>query len=415
MASTRRKEPALSQPPEPRSVKDELATLRIDRSPKPRRPADPKRALYVASGAALLLLLSLSLWWLFAAGAVPVRVDYAVRSDTGSAAPMPVLSGSGYIVTGEKYISIGVRVAGRIDAYLVDEAERVTAGQPLVRLDSRDYQATLTRAEAALGVARANQRLREKELRRLRELRARDVASEAELDVKQNEVEVTRAQIAQLEAEIELAKVNLDYTVLRAPTDGVILAKLKEVGEIAVPGGFAGSGDLIRMANLEDVRAEVDVNEADLARVRLGQSAEVTPDAYPDRRYAARVVKLYPQVNRQKGTLKVEVKLAAPDEKILPDMSVRITFLGEPAAAAAGGAAVVLAPKSALRSDAAGVYVWVVSEGRARRQAVRTSAEVGDRAIVASGLLGGEALVTGDAQGLAEGADVRVAPNPDNP
>ena len=61
----------------------------------------------------------------------------------------------------------------------------------------------------------------------------------------------------------------------------MILAKLKEVGEIAVPGGFAGSGDLIRMANLDDMRAEVDVNEADLARVRLGQPAEVVPDAYP--------------------------------------------------------------------------------------------------------------------------------------
>jgi RND family efflux transporter MFP subunit len=211
--------------------------------------------------------------------------------------------------------------------------------------------------------------------------------------------------------------VNLDYTVLRAPTDGVILAKLKEVGEIAVPGGFAGSGDLIRMANLEDLRAEVDVNEADLARVRLGQSAEVTPDAYPDRKYSARVVKLYPQVNRQKGTLKVEVKLDAPDEKILPDMSVRITFLGEPATSAGGeaGAPVVLAPKAALRADAAGAYVWVVSQGSVRRQPVTISAEHGDRAIVASGLLGGEALVVGDAEGLSEGADVEVAPNPDTP
>jgi RND family efflux transporter MFP subunit len=419
MAAVPLEEPAVSQPPEPRSVRDELATLRIDRSPPPRKAADRQRALYVGGAVALFLLVALPLWWIFAGGARAVRVDYAVRSEAGSAtaAAAPVLSGSGYIVTGEKYISIGVRVAGRIDEYLVDEAERVKAGQPLVRLDSRDYEATLSRAEANLRVAQANLRLRQKELGRLRELRAREVASEAELDVKRNEVEVTRAQIAQLEAEIELAKVNLDYTVLRAPTDGVILAKLKEVGEIAVPGGFAGSGDLIRMANLEDLRAEVDVNEADLARVRLRQSAEVTPDAYPDRKYPARVVKLYPQVNRQKGTLKVEVKLDAPDEKILPDMSVRITFLGEPAAVAGGeaGAAVVLAPKAALRTDAAGAYVWVVSQGHVRRQPVTTSAEHGDRAVVASGLLGGEALVVGEAEGLSEGDAVEVAPNPDSP
>ena len=97
--------------------------------------------------------------------------------------------------------------------------------------------------------------------------------------------------------------------MLRAPLDGVVLAKLKEVGEMAVPGGFAGSGDLIRMANLDDLRAEVDVNEADLstraARAAGGGRARRVTRA---RRYAARVVKLYPQVNRQKGTLKVEVR-----------------------------------------------------------------------------------------------------------
>src|SRR6185503_4909376 len=99
----------------------------------------------------------------------------------------------------------------------------------------------------------------------------------------------------------------------------------KEVGEIAVPGGFEGSGELIRLANLTDLRAEIDVNEADLRRVHLGQPAEITPDAYSDARYAAEVVKMYPQVDRQKGTLKVEVHVVQPDARLLPDMSVRIT------------------------------------------------------------------------------------------
>ena len=83
------------------------------------------------------------------------------------------------------------------------------------------------------------------------------------------------------------------------------------------------------MANLEDLRAEIDINESDLHRIQMGQDAEVVPDAYPERAYAARVVKLYPQVNRQKGTLKIEVQIPHPDEKLLPDMSVRIDFLTE--------------------------------------------------------------------------------------
>jgi RND family efflux transporter MFP subunit len=392
-----------------RSVRDELASLRIDRG-RPARTAPRRGLAFAAAGGVLLLLAAGLAAWRWLAAPVVVEVAYATRSEPGSAgASGPVLSGSGYVVTGEKYISIGVRVPGRIDQYFVDESDRVTAGQPLVKLDDRDYRAALARAEAELRVVEATVDLRHKEIERMRKLRREDVASQAQLDVKENELRVSEAQVAQFRAEIEQARVNLDYTVLRAPSDGVILAKLKEVGEMAVPGGFAGSGDLIRMANLDDLRAEVDVNESDLSRVQMGQPAEVVPDAFPDRRYPARVVKLYPQVNRQKGTLKVEVGIAEPDEHLRPDMSVRIHFLGE-ARPAQAGEAVVLAPRAALRQEGGSAYVWVVTEGRLRRQPVRAGAEMGDRVVVAEGLLGGEALVVGDAAELAEGRAVEVAP-----
>jgi RND family efflux transporter MFP subunit len=362
----------------------------------------------VGAGLAALLLLGGVLAWRLATRPLAVEVAYAARSEPGAAAASgPVLSGSGYVVTGDKYIAIGVRVAGRIDEYLVDESDRVTRGQVLVRLDDRDYRAALARAEAGLRRAEANIALRRKEIQRIRTLRQRDVASQAELDVKENELRVAEAEAAEFRAEIEQAEVNLDYTSLRAPMDGVILAKLKEVGEIAVPGGFAGSGDLIRMANLEDLRAEVDVNETDLSRVHLGQNAEVVPDAFPERRYAARVVKLYPQVNRQKGTLKVEVRILEPDELLRPDMSARIHFLAE-ARPAEAGAAVVLAPRSALRRDDGSAFVWVASGGRLRKQPVRTGTEMGDRVAIAEGLHGGEALVVGDAEGLREGRRVEA-------
>src|SRR5262249_28065646 len=155
----------------------------------------------------------------------------------------------------------------------------------------------VARTEAGIEVAKANLGLAEAELRRGRSLRGQAVISQQELDVLENKAAVSRATVTQLQAELEEARVNLDYTTLRSPTDGVILAKLKEVGEIAVPGGFAGSGDLIRIADLSDMRAEVDVNEADLKRVHMRQPARVTPDAYPNAGYDAEVVKLYPQVD----------------------------------------------------------------------------------------------------------------------
>ncbi len=392
---------------EARKLREDLATLRIERGRPP--PASPRRRIVLATAGGLLALVAAGLGaWRLLAPPASVRVVYAARSEPGSAgASGPVLSGSGYVVTGEKYISIGVRVPGRIDEYFVDESDRVTQGQPLIRLDDRDYQAALARADAALRVALATVDLRNKQLDRMRKLRREDVASQAEFDVKENELRVAEAQVEQSRAEIQQARVNLDYTVLRAPSDGVILAKLKEVGEMAVPGGFAGSGDLIRMANLEDLRAEVDVNESDLSRVRQGQPAEVVPDAFLDRRYAARVVKLYPQVNRQKGTLKVEVGILEPDELLRPDMSVRIHFLAE-AKPEQEGQAVVLAPRAALRQEDGAAFVWVVTGGRLRRQVVRTGAEMGERVVVAEGLLGGEALVVGDVAGLAENRPVEV-------
>jgi RND family efflux transporter MFP subunit len=399
---------------ERKAARDDLAALRIDRDAAARRRPPRGRRVLGWAAAALALLAALGVGLRLVLGGTPaVRVAYAERSAPGAAPAAQVLTGSGYVVTGERYIALGVRVPSRIEEYLVEEGQRVEAGQALVRLDARSYEAALREARASLLRARADVELQRKELARARELVARDVASQADLDVRVNALRVAEAEVARLEAEIARREVDLEDTVVRAPTAGVILEKFKEVGEIAVPGGFEGSGELIRMANLEDLRAEVDVNEADLARVAMGQPAEVTPDAYPDRTYAARVVKLYPQINRQKGTLKVEVKIAEPDEWLRPDMSVRIAFLAEPEPAAAAGESgeggVVLAPRAAVRGGEAEPFAWVVTEGRLRRQPLAVAGPSGsDRVVVAEGLAGGEALVVGEAEGLREGQAVEV-------
>ena len=398
----------------PRNLRDELQALRIDRSaPAAKPPSGRTRGLMLGAAAVVVLgLLGVGAWRLFGSTR-EVAVAYASRIEAGGSAPAaPVLSGSGYVVTADKYISLGTRIPGRIEKFFVDEADRVKAGDPLVQLDDRDYRAALESTKARLAVVRANGQLHGVEADRKRKLRAANYASQSELDAAETLLLVDRAQIAQLEAEIAQSQVNLDYTVLRAPTDGVILAKLKEVGEMAVPGGFAGSGELIRMANLTELRAEVDVSEADLARVKLGQKAQVVPDAYSDKHYDARVVKLYPQVNRQKGTLKVEVSIEHPDDALLPDMSVRIHFLGDDQSPQTGGPALVLAPRSAVRSDANGSYAWIVSDGRLRRQALHTGANQGEQVVVVEGLSGGEALVVGDAPDLEDGQRVAPAKGP---
>jgi RND family efflux transporter MFP subunit len=395
-------------------LRADLQSLRIERTPAAaqvkRKRRGGSRGVRVAAAVVALLLIALGVR-LMRGGAVAVETAEATAVAASTLEPAPVLSGSGYVVTGDRYVSIGVRVAGRIDRYFIEEGQSVKKGDALVQLDDRDYRAAVGRVEASLALARANTELADSELRRGRALRKSGVISDQEIDVLDNKAQVAHAAIAQLEAEREASRVNLEYTTLRAPTDGVVLAKLKEVGEIAVPGGFAGSGDLVRIANLSDMRAEVDVNEADLERVHMGGAARITPDAYPDRHYAARVVKLYPQVDRQKGTLKVEVKILEPDQKLLPDMSTRVTFLAEPVAAGAAEAPkTVLVPARALQRDNDGSFVWIVADGRVKRAKVETSGEAGDRVRVVSGLSGGERLVVGEVT-LKDGQRVTTSAN----
>ena len=333
------------------------------------------------------------------------RASVPAAGDGGAA--VPVLSGAGYVVSADRYIAIGVRVAGRIDRYMVEEGDHVQQGDALVQLDAREYEAAVRRAEANLDHARADAALKQAQLARARPLAVHGVISKDELDVREAEAKTAAAAIGQAEASLAEARVALEYTTLRAPRRGVILAKLKEVGEIAVPGGFAGSGDLIRMANLDDLRGQVDVTESELAKVHMGQRADVVPDAYPDRRYTAHVVKLYPQVDRQKGTLRVEVQIEKPDDYLWPDMSARITFT-EPLPATDGRAG-VLVPRAAVRGEGDARFVWTVADGRARRIPVAVGRDFGDELQITKGLDGGEAVVVGTPGELRDGQAVSVA------
>jgi len=382
-------------------LRQKLGTLRLERAPvRPQR--GPRRWMLVAAAAAVLVV-ALVGYRLLAPHAVPVEIARASVPDAATPDAVAVVSGAGYVVSADRYVAIGVRVAGRIDRYFVEEGDRVEPGQALVQLDPRDYEAAVKRAEAALAVAHAQAALKAQQLTRARELSGSGVISREELDLRVAEAQATAASVQQAEAELSSARVSLDYTTLRAPRRGVILAKFKEVGEIAVPGGFSGSGDLIRMANLEDLRGQVDITESDLAKVHLGQRAAVIPDAYPDRRYRAVVAKLYPQVDRQKGTLRVEVRIEEPDDALWPDMSVRIAFL-EPLEPTPGRPAVLVPRRAVQAGDPP--FAWVVAGDHVRRTQLTLGRDFGDQVQVTSGLTGTETVVVGTREPLHDGQAV---------
>jgi RND family efflux transporter MFP subunit len=378
-----------------------LEALRLPRDDEPPAPGGPRRrrrALRWLAAAGLLAAGVVLLLRLLAAGPLEVRTAAVRRIAQVADEAIPVLSGSGYVVPAQPTIAIGSRVAGRIERYRVREGDRVEAGDPLVELDRRPFEAVVAEARASLASARARASLAEAELRRARKLFEVDVLPRETLDQRESEARVARASVAQLESALTRGEIDLEDTVIRAPTGGVVLETQKQPGEVAVPGGFSGSGDLLRLANLDEIRAELDVNESDLPQVFLGQDAEIVPDAFPDRRYAGRVVELAPQIDRQKGTREVEVRVLEPDAELLPDMSVRVVFLKRISPAEAAETGATLIPRAALRRDDDGrTFVWLVDDARARRVGVEAGQTLGDRVIVRTGLAGGERIVVGAA------------------
>src|SRR5258706_7796431 len=204
--------------------RDDLAALRIDRSataPKQKRPRW-WAAAWVGGASALFLLLAALAWKATLGRVAEVSVAYAQMSGSGGAAPAAatVLTGTGYVVTGDRYISLGVRVPGRIEAYLVEEGQRVEKGQPLVKLDARPFRAALAEARAGLAEARAQASLAEKELARQEQLRARDVASQAAYDVKRTHLDVAPATPARLAPKVSQLRPDPAAPGGPAPTPG---------------------------------------------------------------------------------------------------------------------------------------------------------------------------------------------------
>ena len=204
---------------------------------------------------------------------------------------------------------------GQILVERIEEGQRVKVGDVLVRIDDRDYQAQLRQAYADRDLSEANIVLKRARAERLRELYRQGVQSKDSLDDAENQLSVAEAEYNKAIGAIDFAKFNVTQTVITSPINGVVLQKYRELGDTITafgqsPGG-GGATDIAQLADLSDLRCEVDINESDIAKVKMGTPATVILDAYPDDPFPATVVKIYPEADRQKGTVKVEVRVLA--------------------------------------------------------------------------------------------------------
>jgi HlyD family secretion protein len=158
--------------------------------------------------------------------------------------------------------------------------------------------------------------------------------------------------------------------------------------------------------DMSSLEIEVDVNESFINRIQPKQPVEATLDAYPDWRIPCKVIAIIPTADRQKATVKVRVAFDQLDDRILPEMGVKIAFRSAATEQAPAAATSVVVPKSAVQNVNDRDVVWLVHDGKVERRAVTVSQTTGEESTIASGLSGGEKVVINPPAGLTEGAAV---------
>lgn len=441
-------------------MEPELKSLQIDRSKK--RADVPSRwaTAWILSGIGLLILLGAGR---FAYGIINratevdvVRVRAAAAGDALRSGDV-ILNATGYIIAAHR-IELAAKVIGKVSWIGVEKGDQVKEGQELVRLEDDEYRAQvlqfrgnlislqaqldqlvhgsrpeeIARAKADLENARAGEINAKVTLDRTKPLVAQGAATQQNLDDAQGkydsavaqrmslektydltalgprkeQIDAARGMVEQAKGQLAYAQVQLDNTAIRAPVNGTILERNVEKGEF-VTTGFVGDkgakGYVVSLADLNDLKVELDINQNDFAKLGPRQRGLVTTDAFPDRRYEGFIDEVSPEANRQKATVQVKVRIAKPDGYLRPEMNASVAFIGDRKPGTDVETPSIVIPANAVRSG----VVFLVSNGRAVRRVVKTGSTVAQGVRIDDGLIGGEDLIVNPPPDLKDGDRVK--------
>jgi RND family efflux transporter MFP subunit len=406
-----------------------LEQLRLHRGdPAAEQPRSALR--WIALGAAALAALALGAWLFFGrAGGVPVRIAVAQESPGGSAgSAASLLDASGYVVA-RREATVSSKITGKVLEVMIEEGQRVAANEVLARLDDSNARARLQQAGAQIAQAEANLQAAQTALNdatpiyhRMEQERAQALISAQDFDGAKATYNAAAAAFAVAQRAVAVARSSLvvaqrdeDDTVVRAPFAGVVTVKAAQPGEMVSPisagGGFTrtGIGTVVDMDSLE---VEVDVNENFITRVRPGQPVTIRLNAYPDWEIPGAVIAIIPTADRSKATVKVRVAFKRRDERILPEMGARVSFLqdaGTQATPAPARRAVII-PAEAVEANGATGSVFVLHDGKVEERSVKLGAQSAQGQIVLSGIDPGAQLAIAVSGKLSDGAKVRIEP-----
>jgi membrane fusion protein (multidrug efflux system) len=276
-------------------------------------------------------------------------------------------------------IEAASRVAARITEVNVRAGDRVTRGQVIVVLDTSELRARLGEAEGQLAAARAELNRATAEEGRFSALFARGSATASERDAAEAAYRAAVGRTAQARAAVEAARAELEYTIVRAPVDGLVVERLAEPGDIAMPGK-----PLVRLYEEDVLRVELEVPEELTRNIRIGTPLDVSVDAN-GMKYRTQVSEIVPASDPTSRSFVVRAPLPS-GQRLQPGMFARATF-------AIANEMVLTVPRNAIEEVGQLETVRVVSDGRIATRIVSLGRSFGDRVEVLAGLRDGQRVI----------------------
>jgi RND family efflux transporter MFP subunit len=401
-------------------VEEDISKLKIEKSPATFRSGKRKKLFFWL--ALLLAILLIGLLYVEGIFTPAVSVEVASVVQMYPSQTFTLLNASGYVVAQRK-ASVASKVTGLLVSMTVEEGSRVKKGQIIARLENEDVTAAKHQAEANLNVARHNLEQARAELQdatlsfnRNKELLAHDFVSRADYDASEARykraiaaVDAAEAAVRANTAALQGANVNIEYTLIRAPFDAVVLTKNADVGDIVTPIGAAAEAKaaVVTIADMNSLQVEVDVSESNLGNVQVGQPCEIQLDALPESRFQGLVHMIVPTADRSKATVMVKVRFIDKDPRILPEMSAKAAFLSRAIRPEEQK------PRTVVNSKAVIIHkdknlVFLVKDNRAFETSVTTGEKLGDMIEVLNGVKAGDKVVLKPVDKLRDGKRIKI-------
>jgi RND family efflux transporter MFP subunit len=315
-------------------------------------------------------------------------------------------------------IVVAPKVTGRIRQLHVDLSDPVSRDQVVAELDNDEYVQTVRQAQADLAVAQANLaearsllRIAERELQRVDKLRERGVSSESQRDLakadqlaKGAHVEVTQAQVIRAQSALETARIRLGYTQVAASWRGGSEQRLVAERHVDEGDTITANAPLLRIVELDPIKAVIFVTERDYALLRPGQPALLTTDAHPGAVFKGTISRISPVFRETTRQAQVELQVKNPDLKLKPGMFVRASVVLEQVESAK------IIPEQALatRDDQSGLFVVSADGKTVNWRPVTVGIRQGRRLQVMGESLTGRVVTLGQ-QLLDDGSAIRIA------